>query len=214
MQDIVIVCAGTYGIEQYTEINEINRILISKGKPPAYRILGFLSDEFVDLKAKKVNAEIIGSINDWEIKGNEKYVVGLSRPVQKKKVVSILKEKGACFETIISPYAYVSKDIRIGEGCFISGGSRVSCGVKLGNFVNINGSMICGGATIKDYSTTTGYTVIEDATIDEGVFIGSKSVITSGCLVGKWSQVSAGSIVVDNVKSEVIVFGMPAQEIG
>ena len=74
--------------------------------------------------------------------------------------------------------------------------------------------MIYSGAVIKDYSTTTGYTIVEDATVEEGVYIGSKAVIMSGRNVGAWSSVSVGSVVMKDVRPGTTVFGMPAQEIG
>lgn len=214
MQDVIIVCAGGYGTELYCEINEINRNLALRGKESKYKIVGFLSDVAVDLGSKGINSDILGTIEGWYPRGNEKYVIGLSRPAQKKKVSTQLREKGARFETIISAYARIPSDLEIGEGCFITGGSRIACGVRLGDFVNINGSMICGGATIGSYSTATGYTVVEEAVVGEGVFIGSKAVITEGCTVGEWSQVSAGSVVTQDIRPFVTVFGMPAQEIG
>ncbi len=214
MQDIIIACAGTYGVELFNEITEINKKADRDNTPIPYRILGFLSDVKVDLSKRGIKADILGTVQDWIPKGEEKYVIGLSRPAQKKKVSDLLKRKGAKFENIVSVYSKVSQDIIMGEGCFITGGSFVSCGVRIGDFVNINGSMIYAGAQIGNYSTTTGFTVIEDARIGDGVFVGSKAVVINGCTVSDWANVSAGSVVTEDVRPGVTVFGMPAQEIG
>jgi len=208
MQEIIIVCAGGYGLEIYTEVKEINRVR----KTEVYRILGFLSDVPVELKSKGIEEPILGTIKGWKPLGNEKYIIGLSKPEYKKKIAEELKENGAQFISIVSQYAYVLKDVQIGEGCFISAGARVNCGAELGDFVNVNGSMIYSGAKIGNYSTTTGFTVVEEAIVEEGVFIGSKAVITQGCRVGAWANVSAGSVVINDIRSGSTVFGMPAQE--
>ena len=50
-------------------------------------------------------------------------------------------------------------------------------------------------------------------TIEEGVYICTKAVITSGCTVGKWANISVGSVVMDDVRPNSTVFGIPAQEI-
>lgn len=213
MKDVIIACAGGYGLEAYEEIRLSNYEAERRGEEPPYRFLGFLSDVPVDLESMGIHEKILGSIKEWVPGENEFYFVGLSKPKQKKVVSDILLSKGTKFISIISPYAKVSSTIRLGSGCLISGGSYVSYGVTLGDFVNINGSMINAGAHIADYCTTTGYTVIEAAELKKGVFCGSKSVVTEGCTVGEWSQVYAGSVVTEDVRPNVQVFGMPAKEI-
>ena len=118
------------------------------------------------------------------------------------------------FINIISEWAHVAPDIKMGEGCFITAGSFIGCDVELGDFVNINGSMIYSGAHIESYSTTTGFTVVEKSIVHQGVYIGSKAVISSNSEVGEWANVSVGSVVTGKIRSHSTIFGMPAQEIG
>lgn len=214
MQDIIIICAGSYGREVYWCLRENNRRAIKEGKEPEYNILGFLSDVPVDLEHYGIRGKVLGRIDNWQPKGDEKYALGLGKPKDKKKLAEKLKERGMEFINIVSCWARVLPDIKMGEGCFITAGSFVGCDVKLGNFVNINGSMIYSGAIIDDYSTTTGFTVVERSHIHEGVYIGSKAVIAEDREVGEWSNVSVGSVVSENIRPGVTVFGMPAQEIG
>lgn len=214
MQDIIIVCAGSYGREVYWCIQENNRIAKEKGKEPLYNILGFLSDVDVDLAHYGIHERILGCIEDWQLRDNEKYALGLGKPKDKKKLAEMLKLRGMEFVNVISDWANISPNVKMGEGCFITAGSFIGCDVELGDFVNINGSMIYSGAHIEDYSTTTGFTVVERAVVHEGVYIGSKAVIMQDCEVGEWTNVSVGSVVMENTRSNVTVFGMPAQEIG
>ena len=213
MQDIIIVCAGSYGREVYWCLQENNRIAKEKGKEPINNILGFLSDVDVDLEHYGIHERVLGRINDWVPRENEKYALGLGKPKDKKKLAEMLKPRGMDFINVVSDWANISPDIKMGEGCLITVGSFIGCEVKLGNFVNINGSMIYSGAHIKDYCTTTGFTVVERTTVHTGVYIGSKAVIMQDCEVGEWTNVSVGSVVMENVKPNVTVFGMPAQEI-
>ncbi len=213
MQDIIIVCAGSYGREVYWCLQESNRLAEEKGKEPIYNILGFLSDVDVDLEHYGIHERVIGRIDDWKPRENERYALGLGKPKDKKKLAEMLKLRGMNFINVVSDWAHISPDIVMGEGCFISPGAIVGCDVKLGNFVNINGSMIYSGAQIEDYCTTTGFTVVERAVIHEGVYIGSKAVIMQDCEVGEWSNVSVGSVVTGNIRPNTTVFGMPAQEI-
>ena len=214
MQDIIIVCAGSYGREVYWCLQENNRIAVEKGREASYNILGFLSDVPVDLEHYGIHEKVLGGIEDWKPIKNEKYALGLGKPVDKKKLAEMLKPRGMKFISIISEWAHVPPKINMGQGCFITAGSFVGCDVELGNFVNINGSMIYSGARIEDYSTTTGFTVVERSLVREGTYIGSKAVITEDSEVGAWANVSVGSVVQGSVRPGVTVFGMPAQEIG
>ena len=44
MKDIIIVCAGTFGIDVYNTIMSINRVAREAGREEPYRLLGFLND--------------------------------------------------------------------------------------------------------------------------------------------------------------------------
>lgn len=214
MKDLIIVCAGGYGLEIYSEIKEHNRLAREKNREEPYNVLGFISDIPDALEGKEfVTERILGTIQDWQPKAEEKYVLGLGTPNSKLKVASLLKSRGAVFETIISPYANVARDLIHGEGCFITS-ATIGSGVELGSFVNINGSMLYGGCEIGDYSTITGFSVIERAKLGKLVHVGSKAVVTEGCNVGDGAHISAGSVVVNDVNNDALVFGFPAREIG
>ena len=214
MQDIIIVCAGSYGREIYWCLQENNRLAAEKGKEVPYHILGFLSDVFVDLEHYGIHEKVLGRIDNWKPIANEKYALGLGKPKDKKKLAEQLKQRNMDFINVISEWASIVPGIKMGEGCFITAGSFIGCDVVIGNFVNINGSMIYSGAHIENYCTTTGFTVIENATLHEGVYVGSKAVVMESCEVGEWVNVSVGSVITENIRPNVTVFGMPAQEIG
>ena len=214
MQDIIIVCGGSYGREVYWCLQENNRIAQEQGREVPFHILGFIDDAPIELEHFGIHAERIGEIANWMPTGDEKYALGVGTPEAKKEIASILKARGAHFINVISAWVNIAQNVQIGEGCMITTGSYIGCDVKIGDFVNINGSMIYSGAIIEDYSTTTGFTVVERARVCEGAIIGSKAVITEGAEVGCWSKVSVGSVVLDKVRPHTTVFGMPAQEIG
>jgi len=214
MKDIVIVCCGSYGVEVYVVVNKINMAAIERGEEPPYNILGFIDDNYVDMKEKYgIDHGVIGTIKDWEPKENEVFAIGAAMPGLKEKLINILKARGAKFETLIAPWSIVSPNCKMGEGCFITAYS-ISSGVELGNYVNVNGSMICPGAVIEDYCTTTGFSVVEDAHLCKKVFVGSHAVIKSGIVVGEGADISAGSMIVSDVKPGVLMFGVPGVEIG
>ncbi len=209
MKDIIIVCAGTYGREALAMIKEHNRLAEIFKREIPYRVLGFIDDNPDAFAGTDIDTPILGGISDWKPIGDEYYVIGSAFPAVKVKLATMLKERGCRFESLVAPWSMVSKDIEMGEGCFVSAHS-ISAGVKLGNFVNVNGSMLTPGAVIGDFSTVTGFSVVEAATVGKRVFVGSHAVIPAGVHVGDDAQISVGSIVTGDVEAGTTVFGVPA----
>lgn len=215
MKDIIIVCAGAYGQEVLRIIEAINYNAEKNGMKKPYNILGFLSDEPDVLKGKKNSYELIGDIQNWKPYGNEVYALGLSDPKGKEKIATLLKGRGAKFESLIAPGSLSPQEqkyVEIGEGCIITA-YCISRGAKMGNFVNIMGSMVGAKVEIGDFSTTTGLANIAGARIGKRVFVGSHAVIVGNKKIGDDAFVCVGSIVVSNVKPGTKVFGNPAKRV-
>jgi len=207
MKDIIIVGAGGFGREAYYLIKTINAVA------PRWNIKGFINDIPVDLKSKKIDVPIIGTIKDWQPSENEVFAMGISSPAGKEKIAKTLKPRGAIFATLISPKANVCPTAEIGEGSIISYPSTIGDCAKLGSFVNVAGSMVGQDAEIGDFSTTTGYVNVTNSKIGKRVFIGSHAVILNDRRVGDDSFVCAGSIVFHNIKPNTKVWGNPAKKV-
>lgn len=200
MKDLIIVCAGGFGREVYYMAKSIGK----------WNIKGFIDDNLHALDGVNIALPIIGTIKDWVPSNNEVFALGVSNPKTKEVIVGIMKAKGAKFETLIAPHSRVIETSTIGEGSIISG-SIGDC-VKIGNFVNVMGSMIGQDSEIGDFSTTTGYTNIASAKLGKRVFVGSHAVVLNGKKVGDDAFICAGSICFSNVKAGTKVFGNPAKK--
>ena len=199
MKNLIIVCAGGFGREVYYMAKEIGK----------WNIKGFIDDNMHVLDGMDIAVPLLGSISSWKVSEDEVFALGVSSPATKEKIVEIMKAKGASFETLISPRAHIIETATIGEGCIVNG--SIGDRVKIGNYVNIMGSMIGQDSTIGDYSTTTGYTNIASAHLGRRVFVGSHAVVLNGKKVGDDAFICAGSIVFSNVKAATKVFGNPAK---
>lgn len=206
MKDLIIAGAGGFGREALSLAKTLNNI------EPRWNIKGFINDIPDALDGVKCSHGIIGTIKDWRPSENEVFVMGISSPVGKEKVAGILKAKGAQFVTLIHPYAIVGEYVTMGEGCVINGRSSIGGGAILGDFVNLAGSMVGQDAVIGDFSTVTGYANITNAQLGKRVFVGSHAVIMNKRKVGDDAYVCAGSIVFNNVKPGIKVFGNPAKK--
>lgn len=200
MKDLIIVCAGGFGREVYYMAKSIGK----------WNIKGFIDDNLHALVGVNIALPIIGTIKDWVPSDNEVFALGVSNPKTKEVIVRIMKAKGAKFETLIAPHSRVIETSTIGEGSIISG-SIGDC-VRIGNFVNVMGSMIGQDSEIGDFSTTTGYTNIASAKLGKRVFVGSHAVVLNGKKVGDDAFICAGSICFSNVKAGTKVFGNPAKK--
>ena len=210
MKDIIIVCAGSTAHEVYSIIEMINLEETQKGYDPKYNVLGFIEDD-PDVELQDyVTVPIIGNIKDWMPIGEELYVIGNSSPKTKEKIILMLKERGCKFETIIAPYSRIKPHVEIGEGCVIYA-YNINNGAKIGNYVNIQGSMIGGKAVIGDYSTVLGFANISHGPLGKRVYVGAGSVVL--CEVEDDATVCVGSIVVSRVKAGTKVFGNPAKKV-
>jgi sugar O-acyltransferase (sialic acid O-acetyltransferase NeuD family) len=207
MKDIIIVGAGGFGREAVDLISAINKV------EPIWNIKGFIDDNLNALEKARFPYSVIGSIKGWQPASDETFVIGIASPKVKEAVVTMLKERGAVFATLIHPFANVSEWARIGEGCVVNGHASIGDGAVIGNYVHIAGSMIGQDSIIGDFSTTTGYTNIASARLGKRVMAGSHAVVLHGIKVGDDAIIGAGSVVVKNVKAGTTVFGNPAKKI-
>ena len=213
MKDVIIVCAGNRAKSVYANIVLANRLAEERHEEEPYNVLGFINDIPNTLQGSGIDAPILGTIVDWYPKGDEWYVMGTADPKGKEKLAILLKERGCRFMSFVSPNAVVSPDLEMGEGCIVEA-YRIAYGVKLGDFVSVNASMLMSGAHIDDFSTTTGFTVIENASVGKRVFIGSHAVVTDGVRVGDDARISIGSIVTKDIPNGATAFGVPAEVTG
>ena len=207
MKKLIIVGAGGFGREVLEVIKHINR------EKPTYEILGFINDIPGTLDDFPVGKEykILGTIQDWQPAEDEYFVMAMTTPASKKKVVEHLKAKGAKFETIISPRVFVADYVTFGEGVVVTAFS-IQENAKIGNFVTLAGAVVGGTCEIGDYSTAGAFSNLTTSKIGSGVFIGSHTVLLNTVKVGDDAFICAGSMVFSNVRAGAKVWGNPAKK--
>lgn len=208
MQDIIIVGASGFGREILQYIDDINAVL------PQWNFIGFIDDNLNALDGKSQGREIVDTINGHIPKSDIMYVCGLAFPKVKKEIVTLLKNKGAKFATIIHPTARISKYSRIGEGCVITPNSNVNTDAEIGDFVSILASGIGHDAKVGNFSTLSGHVAVNGhVEVGDEVYIGCGALIAPSKKIGQRATVGIGSVVISNVKPGATVFGNPAKKI-
>ena len=130
MKDLYIVGAGGCGREVLHIIKDIHRI-----QGPRWNIKGFLDDTEDPLKGKECDYGVVGTIQGYQPKENEVLVMAIASPQAKKKLVPMLLERGAVFETVVHPYVDLGERNVIGVGSIIYPGFGMTVDVKIGQCV-------------------------------------------------------------------------------
>jgi len=119
------------------------------------------------------------------------------------------KEKGYSSASYISPHAFVWKNCKIGEHCFIFEKSIVQPFVQIGNNVILwSGSFIGHHSTIGNHCFIGGHTAMNGTVkIGENTFLGSNCTIANHITVGSNCIISAGGLILSDMEDDQIVIG-------
>lgn len=208
MKDLYIVGAGGCGREVLQIIKDIHRI-----EGPRWNIRGFLDDTENPLGGKDCDYGVVGTIKDYVPKENEVLVMAIASPQAKQKLVPMLLERGAVFESVIHPNANLGSFNTIGKGVVIADGFKMTVNVRIGDYVTLLSS-ICGhDVQIGDYSTLSSLCLLMGgAQVGNGVFIGGNCAVIPHVVIGDNAYVGVGSVVLRRVKAGTRVFGNPARK--
>ena len=207
MKELIIVGASGFGREMVKYIEDINR------QKPTWNLKGFLDDNLSALDGYPCDYKIIGPIHGWQPAENEEFVCALAFPAVKKKVVELLKGKGAKFVTLIHPSAMLHTYCSIGEGVVITPNSVISANATVGDFASILGSSVAHDASVGEWSTLSGKCALNGhVQCGKMVYMGCGVLVAPSKKIGDGATVGIGSIVISNVKAGTTVFGNPAKK--
>lgn len=207
MKDLIIVGASGFGREMIKYIDDINAVC------PRWKIKGFIDDNPAALEGYLCDYSIIGGIVDWTPHENEEFVCALAFPEVKKKIIDLLKVKGAKFSTLVHPSAIIHSHCSIGEGCVITPNSVISANASIGNYVSILGSSVAHDASVGNYSTLSGKCALNgQVQVGSMAYLGCGVLVAPSKKIGDNAVVGIGSVVISNVKAGTKVFGNPAKK--
>ncbi len=208
--EIIIVSAGRYSREVYSWIMDC----IDTGAP--WRIKGFLDDRGDILEDFPCPVGILGTVEHYMPKPDDRFVCAIGEPVARKKYVEILKGKRARFARVIHPTAVVGENVAFGEGVVLAPYSVFTASLELGDFVNVGSGTVCSHHNrIGDWCQLSGNCSLPGGVVlGEGVFVACGVIFIPEIQVGAWSYIGAGSVVIKDVPERTKVFGNPARSIG
>ena len=208
--DLILVGAGSFGREVFTWLSQK-----LKGNSE-YKIKGFIENlphKRMELEERGYPAKIIGTIDDYQPRPEEKLVMSIFDPKIKKHFVELLLKKGSVFYTLIHPSVITGHNVKIGEGCVICPNCIIANDSDIGDFVFINTNSTVGHDTVVgDFTSINGGVEITgDVKVGSECFFGVGSVVINKQKIGDRAIVGAGSVVIRSIRSDVTVFGNPAK---
>lgn len=205
---LTLVGGGAFGRELINWALDIAKV----GNFP--EVSGFLDIGSEALGEYGYELEYLGDIEQYSPRNAEKFVIAIGDPKKKRKIVELLKNKGAQFETLIHPSAVVARSAVLGEGVVVCPNSFVSADARIGDFVAINGlSSIGHDVDLGSYSTLSAHVDLTGwVKVGEECFFGTGAKVLPKVTIGRGSRIGAGSLIMRDVKPETVMYAMPAKK--
>lgn len=160
---------------------------------------------YIDRKLNRSKKKVLPEIQLKKIKKKVKYaLIGVGQIKDFKTRLRLyrkLKNFGFKLPTIVSPFAYVSKLSKIGEGTIVMHGAIINAYAQIGKNVIINtGAVIEHDVKIGDNChISTSVTINGECSVGNNTFIGSNSIVVNNIKIKNKKFIKANSLIKKNV---------------
>ncbi|MEJ0062310.1 MAG: NeuD/PglB/VioB family sugar acetyltransferase [Alphaproteobacteria bacterium] len=163
---------------------------------PKWRVIGF-ADDTPALRGETVHGlPCLGSLAEASaVRGNAETwcCVAFGDNAARREAAARIEAAGWKAATVIHPSAFVSWQIKLGEGCIVNPMTTISPNVSIGRHALIGTRASIGhDAALGDFSwVAAGASVLGHARIGNGAMIGTNAVVLPHITVGDWATVGA-----------------------
>ncbi len=184
-----------------------------------YEVVGFLDDVNKNsIGSRFCGAKVIGGkeeLDTIQSNGTKHIFVAVGDCTARLNLAQFAKDLGFSLPTITHPSVIVSDTVTIGEGTVLVQSSSLNVNTKIGDcvIVNTNSSVDHDCIIGNGVHISPGVTIGGRVSIGDGTWIGLGASIIDGISIGSNTIIGAGSVVVRDIPSNVVAYGVPAKVI-
>ncbi len=212
--DLVIVGTGGQG----REILDIVRAVVADGAD--LNAVGFVDDAPSRKNQERVEGQDLPVLGDveWLVASMPRVqvVIGVGSGSARRSIDHRLASVGFDSPVLVHPTASIGSATKLGSGSCLWAGARLTTNIRAGRHVHINQNATVGhDSVLGDYVTLNPLSAVSgDVSLGEASLIGAGAVILQGRHVGAGSRIGASACVVDDVRRDTTVVGIPARQVG
>lgn len=206
MHRIIIIGAGGHG----RVVADALRRMRPRGEGVP---IGFADDRKALHGQEIMGLPVLGGIECLDRHAHDRVIVAIGDCATRARLYHLLTVKGERFASVQHESSVIGSEVYFGPGTMVLAGVIVNTGTHVGSNVILNtGCVLEHDNTVGDHVH-----IAPRATLGGEVTVGSSSLIGIGATVlprlsiGERSVVGAGALVVEDVRSDVKVKGVPAR---
>jgi sugar O-acyltransferase (sialic acid O-acetyltransferase NeuD family) len=169
------------------------------------------SEKFLNLPIAKIETlEKTFSIGDYDC-----FIAISSNHLNRDRtnIYSDIKNKGYKIASYVSSKAFVWRNVKIGDNCFIFENNVIQSNVEIGNNVTLwSGNHIGHRSIIRDNCFISSHVVISGfCEIGENTFMGVNSCVANNIKIAKDNFIAMGAVISKDTQENKIYKGNPAE---
>lgn len=178
-----------------------------------YELIGFLDDDEQKLNKLIFGKKVLGKISEINKYLDCHFILGIAFPKIKDNIIRNILHLNPTFLTYISPEAWISNSVSIGEGVIIYPGATINYETVVGNFVTINMNCTVGhNCILSDFTTLAPSVSLAGHTnCEKGVDMGIGSSTRQNARIGEFAIVGGQAMVINDIEKNSVVGGIPAK---